>query len=943
MSLSEKYIIENPENYNTSTYFYEKLYGLDASNNLDKLDPWEMGIECLLRADGRDRKIRENSKFSIRNLDVPMNVGQVSPKITELLKLLNSKQSYTMMKSPIEDFYKILFIPLDIAFERHYDFFHNSPLVASFTKIHQVFRSSGNFGGIYKQTNRLLDLNPILPYKPLTLNLFRDVINKQGILEKTKMKWVDMQQFDHTGSVMLNDQQMLNNNNTYWAIEKPSDDSMKNLKFGMEMHVDQKYSKMYNKDHNALTATYSKFQVVNPLFSSYMFLRHRRSGKIINHQRITTTYTTTRGRINDVPIAKGWSYVENNIYHNMINYCKSDFGNSVVTNANGHVDYASTCRSIFDMDVYAPSRWSDRKLAENETDHYSAMKALGFPMMFYNRNLYGLDGVTYKILRRWNINRLFEDYELLIPMNYKEEIYDSLTQHQQIYEPLEHRIRYSKPNELKSVVDTLRSYVLDFNNNPKVLKTDPKNLSDSVTCTVIDHDDANRAALKKLVDNMTTDDLLELWGGGGFFYLNPFKVRTGPVVNETIFTNWAVAPFYSPYVFRKTRHILLGSKPLIERYQLRLLAIPDVDFTKVSSTTNSINIKVNTSADVMTLVSNYFPLKHRGLSSQMSTLLYFSKPKDSNILDQLRSLGYPKNFLQLQETVIYSEDCQKILYAIDHRRYNRLTIFTNEKIFLNSDNYKMKLYSRATINPHDFFRIVTTNTSSIHLHFYRYDSSSIKQVFEASVKDKTPHPMKNVILSIHEPRIQKPDHTRMTDFRFNKKITYIISPKTASDDLQTDFTSSISDEVLQADLKALQDGSNKGDLYIQLTNIMVPTSFKDKKIKRLFILSDLAENTRFYIDNSLEPVLASINVTENAFLQRHMGRNGSAALSLLENDNINIAPIIPIDQIYKLNSFFVKIIDEKSRVVEFTNDKFPIDLTLALYYKKRNLKRQHVR
>ena len=98
MALSEKYIIENPENYVTSTFFYSNLYGIDASNNVDKLDPWEQGIECLFRSDGRDRKIVENSKFSIKNLEVPMNVGQVDPQITKLLTLLNSKQSYDMMK-----------------------------------------------------------------------------------------------------------------------------------------------------------------------------------------------------------------------------------------------------------------------------------------------------------------------------------------------------------------------------------------------------------------------------------------------------------------------------------------------------------------------------------------------------------------------------------------------------------------------------------------------------------------------------------------------------------------------------------------------------------------------------------------------------------------------------------------------------------------------------
>ena len=53
MALSEKYIIENPENYTTSTYFYSNLYGIDASNNVDKRDPWEMGIECLLRSEGK--------------------------------------------------------------------------------------------------------------------------------------------------------------------------------------------------------------------------------------------------------------------------------------------------------------------------------------------------------------------------------------------------------------------------------------------------------------------------------------------------------------------------------------------------------------------------------------------------------------------------------------------------------------------------------------------------------------------------------------------------------------------------------------------------------------------------------------------------------------------------------------------------------------------------
>ena len=463
---------------------------------------------------------------------------------------------------------------------------------------------------------------------------------------------------------------------------------------------------------------------------------------------------------------------------------------------------------------------------------------------------------------------------------------------------------------------------------------------DTVTSTVIDHTTINRADLKKLVDNITTDDLLELWGGTGCIYVNPFKVRTGDVIKEKMTTEWAMAPFYSPYLSRRTRYAVFGSEGLIKRYQLSLLPLPkNVDYSKAVSPTNNILMKRNVDGGRLMLIVNFFPThQFRTLSTNLSPFMYFGTPKDINILDQLKALGYPKNFLQLQETVVFSEDCERVLYAIDQKRYNRVTIFTNEKIFLNSNNYKLELYSRAKINPYDYFKIITTNTSSIHLHFYRYDSSAIKQVFDAKVLDKTPHPMKNVILSIHEPRTRV-GVGKMSDFRFHRKITYIISPKPANDDLQTDFTSSISDEILQADLKTMQEGDSKGQLYIQLTNIMIPTSFKDKNISRLFILSDLAENSRFYIDNSLEPVFASINVTENTFLQRHMGQNGSASIPLTENDKTNIAPIIPIDQIYKLNSFFIKVIDEKSQVVEFSNDKFPLDLTLALYYKKKNLKR----
>ena len=54
--------------------------------------------------------------------------------------------------------------------------------------------------------------------------------------------------------------------------------------------------------------------------------------------------------------------------------------------------------------------------------------------------------------------------------------------------------------------------------------------------------------------------------------------------------------------------------------------------------------------------------------SNFKQFLYFTAPKDTNILTQLKALGYPKNFLQIQETVVYSEDCKRLMYTIDHQR-----------------------------------------------------------------------------------------------------------------------------------------------------------------------------------------------------------------------------------------------------------------------------------
>ena len=66
MAAIEKFLIENTENYNTCTYLNDELYGIDASKRF-KFDLWLNGIEFLFRSDGRDKQIREGSKFSIKH------------------------------------------------------------------------------------------------------------------------------------------------------------------------------------------------------------------------------------------------------------------------------------------------------------------------------------------------------------------------------------------------------------------------------------------------------------------------------------------------------------------------------------------------------------------------------------------------------------------------------------------------------------------------------------------------------------------------------------------------------------------------------------------------------------------------------------------------------------------------------------------------------------
>ena len=232
---------------------------------------------------------------------------------------------------------------------------------------------------------------------------------------------------------------------------------------------------------------------------------------------------------------------------------------------------------------------------------------------------------------------------------------------------------------------------------------------------------------------------------------------------------------------------------------------------------------------------------------------------------------------------------------------------------------------------------MSRNSISLHLHFYRYDSAAIKQVFDIAKVNKTPHPIKNIILSVHEPRI--PQHM-MSGFKYHKKITDLVAANTSVGDILNNLTVIISDSILQDDLKDICKGCDKGQLYIQLERILKPTSFKDKLIEMLFVLSDLAENNTFYINYNRQPVLESINISENMFIQRHKGQNVSVAVfSLTDSEASSIASIIPIDHIYKFNSFYIKLLDQKLELVEFTNYLFPIDLTIAVYFKPTKTKR----
>ena len=201
---------------------------------------------------------------------------------------------------------------------------------------------------------------------------------------------------------------------------------------------------------------------------------------------------------------------------------------------------------------------------------------------------------------------------------------------QQIYEPLMNRIK-RKPDELKSIVDALKAYVIDFNNNRQVLESD-KTLNLFTRSTVIDHTNTNRTKFKDLVNNMTSDDVLDLCGGVVSFTFKPFMQRTGHIVTDKTvpLSRWSIAPFYSPYLHRYIQYGVFAPEALMKRYKLSISANPkDIDYTKPFNTTTNNLKQTSTTATTPvyriyhnTAITNMHPI------SNLKQFLYFTAPKD---------------------------------------------------------------------------------------------------------------------------------------------------------------------------------------------------------------------------------------------------------------------------------------------------------------------------
>ena len=116
--------------------------------------------------------------------------------------------------------------------------------------------------------------------------------------------------------------------------------------------------------------------------------------------------------------------------------------------------------------------------------------------------------------------------------------------------------------------------------------------------------------LKIAMGNLTTDDLLELWGGVVSFTFNPFVKKTGYIITEkTTTTRWSIAPFYLSYIYRATSYGVFASEGLIKQYDLRITPIPkNVDYVKpCHATTNFVELASPSNKIPLYTFGHYFP------------------------------------------------------------------------------------------------------------------------------------------------------------------------------------------------------------------------------------------------------------------------------------------------------------------------------------------------
>jgi len=235
-------------------------------------------------------------------------------------------------------------------------------------------------------------------------------------------------------------------------------------------------------------------------------------------------------------------------------------------------------------------------------------------------------------------------------------------------------------------------------------------------------------------------------------------------------------------------------------------------------------------------------------SEELDSLIKLKLTERYHIFEKLK---YPTLFLNVQETVLYCPQIKKTLNMYDQESYNRIALFNNTKKFdeANDKDY----YDSVNFNKNNISTIDVTTSSTIDLYARRYDSAIIKSQWDM-LGIKNPLPFKNVLFEIFEPKLS---HNKMEPFRYKNKVTLHISNIGKGNTKNNEFHGAFSDSIL----KELQEQLQGIDKVIQMTQLMIPTSFVDKDISMLIVVSDLAENSRFYNMGVRKDVLGILNIT----------------------------------------------------------------------------------